>query len=63
VRSDDGGATWTATKVGSASLYAVHFKNEQEGYAAGAGGLLLRTFNGGLFWSQVCAASSSSTAA
>lgn len=54
VRSDDAGATWTATTVGSASLYAVHFISAQEGYAAGAGGLLLRTFNGGSLWSQVC---------
>jgi hypothetical protein len=53
--SIDGGAHWDVKygKVGGGSLLNVEFANEKFGYAAGSGGLLLMTEDGGESWKPV----------
>lgn len=51
-KSTDGGVTWAAQTSGSVQdLYAVHFANEDDGYAVGASNTILKTTDGGAAWS------------
>jgi photosystem II stability/assembly factor-like uncharacterized protein len=47
LRSTDAGETWCRLQATSANLYAVEVVNDTEFLVAGAGGLLMRTTNGG----------------
>ena len=49
LRTDDGGATWTATRQAASSggtLYDLSFANSQEGWAVGSEGTILRAIKG-----------------
>lgn len=49
--SDDGGAAWTQAEVPvSTDLTAVHFVSPERGWAAGHGGVVLATRDGGRTW-------------
>ncbi|MEQ8819601.1 MAG: putative Ig domain-containing protein [Sumerlaeia bacterium] len=51
VVSRDGGTSWTIPAFDEmGSLKALHFRDNQTGWAGGDGGVLLRTTNGGLNW-------------
>jgi photosystem II stability/assembly factor-like uncharacterized protein len=54
VRTTDAGATWLActTPSGTGALYAIAFRDANEGWAAGDGGALLHTTDGGANWSS-----------
>jgi len=54
-KSTDGGVSWTNLTTalaasGASALNAVHFYNEKVGYAAGAGGVTIKTLDGGINW-------------
>ena len=51
IRSTDGGATWTNTQgIASNSINAVHFTDDQKGWAVGNGGVIRKTSDGGQTW-------------
>jgi photosystem II stability/assembly factor-like uncharacterized protein len=51
IQTTDGGETWTAQATGiSAGLYGVDFVSDAEGWAVGAGGIILHTDDGGATW-------------
>jgi photosystem II stability/assembly factor-like uncharacterized protein len=50
------GNVWKLQNSGTKSaLFNVDFRDDDEGYAVGEGGLILRTENGGSSWSRVLA--------
>lgn len=52
--SDDNGRSWRQADVPvSVSLTAVRFADERRGYAAGHGGVVLRTSDGGETWTRI----------
>ncbi|MFN4110632.1 MAG: WD40/YVTN/BNR-like repeat-containing protein, partial [Ignavibacteria bacterium] len=54
LKSEDGGVTWNALPVSvSGLLYALTFKDNINGYAVGASGLVYKTTDGGDTWTQV----------
>lgn len=52
LRTDDGGTTWTKVYEGSKRISDFSFLTGDLGYAAGVGGLLLKTFDGGRSWRE-----------
>lgn len=57
-KSTDGGVTWvdqtTALAAsGASSLNAIHFADENVGFAGGAGGVVIKTLDGGDNWAAV----------
>ena len=49
-RTTNGGATWSATSVCHGKLNALSFASPLDGWAAGEGGLVVHTHDGGLTW-------------
>lgn len=62
-RSQDGGKTWVAydphinwalyDEKTNANLFSVHFPNKDTGYTVGAYGNIIKTTDGGLYWSKL----------
>ncbi len=62
-RSQDGGKTWIAydphinwalyDEKSNAPLYSVHFPNKDTGYVVGGFGNIIKTTDGGLYWSKL----------
>lgn len=50
LRSVDAGDTWEVVNKADSSLFAIHFRDSQFGYAAGQTGKFLKTTDGGLSW-------------
>jgi len=48
----DAGVSWKADTVSPNELHVVYFRGRTRGYAAGAGGRLYQTTDGGLTWAQ-----------
>lgn len=53
LRSVDAGDTWEVINKSDSSLFAVHFRDSQFGYAAGQTGKLLKSVDGGVSWQVV----------
>ncbi len=53
LRSVDAGDTWEVTNKADTSLFAIHFRDSQFGYAAGQTGKLLKSIDGGVSWQVV----------
>lgn len=56
--SSDGGLSWTlqgASSVGGTSINCVHFSDFDNGYAGGAGDVIIKTTDGGTTWTAVAA--------
>jgi|GEM_PF-1680189 len=52
-QSTDGGSSWDIIESGQTGrLKALHFINDQQGWAAGREGVVIRTDDGGLTWSD-----------
>lgn len=50
LRSEDTGATWRTVNKGDSSLFSLHFRDDDNGFAVGQEGTILKTVDGGLTW-------------
>lgn len=53
LRSEDGGSNWKTIHKGESSLFALHFRDADNGLAVGQEGRVLKTADGGLTWTPV----------
>ena len=51
MRSVDQGETWEVVNKGDTSLFALHFRDANTGFAVGQDGKVLKSLDGGLTWS------------
>jgi len=52
-KSTDAGLTWQASDVQGDFLYALHFINQEVGYAVGRSGTIIKTTNAGEKWEKI----------
>lgn len=53
LRSEDAGDTWTVVHKGEKSLFSLHLRDDNNGFAVGQEGKILKTADGGLTWASV----------